>query len=146
MTDHPTHALAQINVARALAPLDDPLLADFFARLDAINQLAEQSPGFIWRWTDDPPPTFDPRMLINITLWSSVDALADFTYRSAHAEVFKQRKRWFAPPREAHSVLWWVPADHRPSLAEAFRRLRRLRAEGPSPEAFTFKQRFDPPA
>lgn len=139
------YALAQINVAEARAPLDDPLLADFFARLDAINTLAEQSPGFVWRWTDDPPPTMDPQLLINISVWDSVEALADFTYRSAHAELFKGRKVWFHPPTRPHMALWWVPAGRRPSLREGFRKLGHLRREGPSPAAFTFKQRFDPP-
>ncbi len=137
--------LAQINVARARAPLTDPLLEGFVARLDEINGLAEQSPGFIWRWTDDPPAWIDPQLLINITLWRSVDDLAAFTYRSAHAELFKGRKRWFEPPEKAHMALWWVPAGHRPPPAEAFDKLTRLQTEGPTAAAFTFKQRFDPP-
>ena|GEM_PF-2175172 len=41
--------LAQINIGRLIAPIDDPLIADFVAGLDPINALAEQSPGFIWR-------------------------------------------------------------------------------------------------
>lgn len=139
-------ALAQINIARARAPLTDPLLADFVARLEEINRLAEQSPGFVWRWTDDPPPDTDPLLLINVTVWDSIEALADFTYRTAHAEVFRRRKAWFEAPTGAHMALWWVPAGHQPTLAEAFAALDRLRAEGPSPAAFTFARPFPPPA
>ncbi len=39
--------LAQINVARTRAPLDDPLMADFVAALDHVNGLADASDGFI---------------------------------------------------------------------------------------------------
>ena len=39
--------LAQINIARMLAPIDDPLMSDFVAQLQTINELAEESPGFI---------------------------------------------------------------------------------------------------
>jgi len=140
------YQLAQINVARAKAPLTDPLLAGFFERLDEINGLAEKSPGFVWRWTDDPPPGMDPLMLINISVWDSVDALADFSYRSAHAELFKGRTRWFEMPTSPHMALWWIPTGRRPTLGESFKRLRTLRTAGPTADAFTFKARFDPPA
>ncbi|MFJ4790482.1 DUF3291 domain-containing protein [Streptomyces sp. NPDC088794] len=39
-------------------------------------------------------------------------------------------------------VLWWVPAGHRPTVAEAEERLLRLRADGPTPYAFTFRSPF----
>jgi hypothetical protein len=46
---------------------------------------------------------------------------------------------------EAHLVLWWVPAGHRPTPAEASERLNQLRSAGPSPAAFHFRQVFDAP-
>ena len=45
----PGFQLAQINVARALFPLDAPEMADFIALIPAVNELAERSPGFVWR-------------------------------------------------------------------------------------------------
>lgn len=45
MTDH----LAQLNIARMRAPLDDPIMSGFVDQLDHINSVAEQSPGFVWR-------------------------------------------------------------------------------------------------
>lgn len=45
--------LAQLNIARMLAPIDSPVMADFVANLDRINQLAEKSDGFVWRLKDD---------------------------------------------------------------------------------------------
>ena len=68
--------LAQINIARMVAPIGDPRLADFVEQLDAVNQLAEQSPGFIWRLqTGDGNATDirvapDPYILANMSVWS----------------------------------------------------------------------------
>ena len=41
--------IAQLNVGRADAPLEDAVVADFMNWLDEINALAERSPGFVWR-------------------------------------------------------------------------------------------------
>ena len=42
--------LSQINIARMVAPLTDPIMADFVAGLAPINALADASPGFVWRF------------------------------------------------------------------------------------------------
>lgn len=138
--------LAQLNQARAVAPLDSPAMADFVAQIGEVNALAEAHPGFVWRWEDDPPPGTDPRLLINVSLWRSVDDLADFAMRGRHGEALKQRRRWFEPGTTAQTVLWWVEAGTRPTLTDGFARLARLQAEGPSPAAFTFARRYPPPA
>jgi Domain of unknown function (DUF3291) len=146
--------LAQANVAYALAPHDDPRLADFMARLDEINQLADRSAGFVWRYpTDSRDPAqrvfTDPLVLFNMSVWTSIEALHAYTYRSVHAEVYAARKRWFADVRSVvggHALaLWWIPEGELPTVAEAKARLERITAEGPSPRAFTFKHRFAPP-
>lgn len=41
--------LAQINIARMIAPLDSPVMAGFVAQLEPVNTLADRSPGLIWR-------------------------------------------------------------------------------------------------
>jgi len=144
--------LAQFNTARALAPLDDPLLADFMAQLDEINGLAERSPGFVWRLQDASGNATtiraydDPRMLINLSVWESVEALFDFAYKTDHTRVLARRKEWFEYPDGPNLVLWWIPAGTLPSLAEAAARLVHLGAHGPTAHAFTFKQRFPSPA
>jgi hypothetical protein len=51
---------------------------------------------------------------------------------------------WFERLAEAFLVLWWVPAGHRPSVEEAKDRLARLRRDGPSPDAFTFRSPVAP--
>lgn len=143
--------LAQINVARALAPLDDPVMADFVARLDAVNALADRSPGFVWRLQDesgnatDIPATDDPLVIVNMSVWASVEALFDFVYRSGHKAVLTRRREWFERYDGPHMALWWVEAGHRPTVAEGLARLERLAENGPSADAFTFRQRFPAP-
>jgi hypothetical protein len=143
--------LAQLNVGRLLAPLDDPQTADFVAALDQVNALAEASPGFVWRLQSDSGNATDirvendPLLIVNLSVWDSIETLFDFTYRTAHSGILSRRRDWFEKMEAAHLVLWWVPAGHVPSLAEALDRLERLRQEGPTADAFTFKRRFPPP-
>jgi hypothetical protein len=143
--------LAQLNVARLRAPLDDPGIADFVDNLEAINGLAERSPGFVWRLqTDEGDATAvraydDELVIINLTVWASVEALADFAYRSDHARFLRRKREWFERMVDAHLVLWWQPAGRLPTVTEAVARLERLRRDGPSPEAFTFRSPYGPP-
>jgi hypothetical protein len=143
--------LAQYNLARLVAPLDDPLIADFVAALDRVNRLGDCSPGFVWRHqTEDGNSTSirvrgDPLIIINFTVWEDAESLFEFTYRSDHAEVYRRRREWFEAPAEAHLVLWWIPAGHEPTVDEGEERLDYLRAHGPTAHAFTFKQRFARP-
>jgi hypothetical protein len=143
--------LSQLNIARLLAPLDSSQLAPFVAALEPINALADGAPGFVWRLqTEDGDATairaFDDDMLIvNISVWQSVEALADFVYRSDHLAVMRRRREFFERMAEAFMVLWWVPAGHRPSVEEAKGRLALLRRGGPSSEAFTFRSPFPAP-
>ena len=126
-------------------------MAGFVARLEDINALADATPGFIWRLqTEDGDATAvrpydDDRILVNMSVWENLEALSAFVYRSPHAEVLRQRRAWFERLTDAVTVLWWVPAGHRPSVEEAKGRLERLRRDGPSPMAFTFRQPFPAP-
>ena len=144
--------LAQVNIGRVRAPLDDPLMDGFRTQLDPINALADRSPGFVWRLqTEDGNATAihafdDDLLLVNMSVWESIDALSDFVYRSAHVNVMKRRREWFETMDEQFLVLWWVPAGTQPDLNEAKRRLELLRANGPTPDAFTFRQSFAPGA
>jgi len=146
-----THDLAQLNVGRLVAPTDSPVVAGFVDALDEINALADAAPGFCWRFqTEDGnamaerPFADDDTMLVNYSTWESVEALADYVYRSHHVDFLRRRREWFEHLGEVITVLWWVPVGHRPSTAEAVDRLHHLRAHGPSPHAFTFRARFDP--
>ena len=143
--------LAQLNVGRAVAPLDDARLADFMNWLDGINALAEGSPGFVWRLKGDNgnntslKVSDDPQFIVNLSVWASIDDLHAFTYRSEHKAVFARRYEWFERADGPNMVLWWVPAGTLPDAAEALDRLRRLTESGPTSDAFSFKQRFPPP-
>ena len=151
----PMFHLAQANVAYAIAPADDPRLADYIARLDEINQLADRSPGFVWRYiTDSRDPSQrefnDPLVLFNMSVWESIDALHAYTYRTAHAEVYAARKTWFVDVKAVvggHAfAMWWIPVGERPTVADAKQRLSKITEHGPTINAFTFKHRFAPPA
>ncbi|MFJ8042531.1 DUF3291 domain-containing protein [Kitasatospora sp. NPDC096147] len=145
-----THQLAQVNLARLLYPLDGPELADFVRALDPVNQLAEEANGFVWRYTE--PATagekvvFDDEWLIvNMSVWRDPDALEAYVYSPGHIAVLRRRREWFARVGEVMTALWWVPAGHRPTVAEAEEKLLKLRAEGPGPQVFTLREGFPPP-
>jgi heme-degrading monooxygenase HmoA len=144
------HHLAQLNIAVARAPMDDALMAAFAAALDEVNAIADQSPGFVWRLQDDDGnatairPYEDERVMVNMSVWESVEALRAFVYgRNRHKHFLQRRREWFEHMEEAYVVLWWVPAGHIPSVEEAKERLEHLREHGPTPEAFTFRQSFE---
>ena len=145
-----THALAHLNVARMKAGAADPLLADFVARIPAVNALADAAPGFLWRWLDGaddagPDPFGDPLLLVNLSLWQDVSSLRRFIYGSAHGAVMQDRSRWFHPPRGASYVVWWIPAGTVPQLVDARARLELLDREGPTAAAFTLAHPFAMP-
>lgn len=147
-----THHLAQINIARFRVATDDPANADFMAALDPVNTIADAAPGFVWRLigdgndaTDIEVASGDPRLVVNMSLWTDVEALADFAYRQPdHLAVMRRRKEWF-DKIEAFMALWWVPAGHIPSVEEGMARIAHLATHGPSDHAFTFRRPFPAP-
>ena len=148
--ESPSFHVAQVNIAQPKAPIDSPPLADFKAMLDPINAIADDAPGFVWRLQDDSGNAtairiFDDGLMVNMSVWESIDTLWDFVYATDHLAVMRRRREWFEHMK-LFMCLWWVPAGHIPDVAEAERRLTHLREHGPTPEAFTFKQRFAPPA
>jgi hypothetical protein len=140
--------LAQVNIARMLAPLSDPLMAGFVAELDAINALADNSPGFLWRLqtpegnATDIRPYEDDLILVNLSLWASLADLSAFVYKSRHRQVLQQRQHWFQLFNGPYVALWWVPFGHIPTVEEAKERLSYLSAHGETPYAFSFKKPF----
>jgi hypothetical protein len=144
--------VAQVNVGRLRAPVDDPLIAEFVAGLDEINAVADAAPGFVWRLqTEDGnatairPDAEDALLAINMSVWRSVEDLADYVYRSDHVGFMRRRREWFQRFDGHYLALWWIPAGTVPTVDEAMERLARLEQDGPSEHAFTFRQRFDPP-
>lgn len=144
----PNYHLAQINIARMLAPVDDPLMAEFMSQLPPVNALADSSPGFVWRLqTDSGDATSikvydDDMIIVNVTVWETLDALREFAYKSSHASVMHDRKRWFEKFDVPYIALWWVPAGHIPTAEEGKERLDYLREHGDTPYAFSYKNVF----
>jgi Domain of unknown function (DUF3291) len=150
MSDVPWQ-LAQVNIGRARGAITDAIMQGFVARLEEINALAEQSPGFVWRLqTEDGDATAvrpyagEDRIMINLSVWADLPALREYVFGSAHAGVMRQRRDWFERFEGVYLGLWWVPAGHRPTVSEAVSRLAHLEAHGPTPFAFSFQQAFDP--
>ena len=146
------HHLAQLNIARFMKPAEHPDNADFVNNLDRVNAIAESQPGFVWRLTGDGNDALDihafddPNIAVNMSVWTSLESLADFVYRNEdHLAIMRRRREWFEKT-EFHLVLWWVEAGHIPSLAEAKDRLNLLITKGPSQLAFTFRRPYPPPS
>lgn len=137
--------LAQINVGRLRAPEGDPQVADFFEDLDRINAIAESSDGFIWRLVDEDGADAtgiavggDPLSLVNMSVWRDAASLGAYVYRTDHADVMRERARFFAPHEGPFQALWFIEADHRPTPQEGLAKLAHLREHGPTQDAFTF--------
>jgi hypothetical protein len=149
------HHLAQLNLGYLHATLDSADMSEFRLALDPINALAESTPGFVWRLTDDDggsssyvdvPGVDDPLVAANMSVWESLDALKHFMHKSGHAMYLRRRRDWFRKPGGLINVLWWTPVGELPTLADAVRRLRHLEANGPSPEGWGFASPLDPPS
>ena len=145
--------LAQINIGRLRHPVDDPRSAEFMDNLDPINALAEGSPGFVWRLQDDSGNATairafdDDTILPNLTVWESIEALKDYVFKSDHARFLRRRREWFLAMDDLPVLtMWWVPAGHLPTMAEAKERIDHLAEHGPTAHAFSFHPTFEPPA
>ena len=143
--------LAQLNIARMLAPIDDPIMAEFVAQLGPVNALADQAPGFIWRLQSESGDATsikvydDDLIIVNLTVWESPEYLREFVYKSDHSGVLRDRKRWFEKFEGPYYALWWIPAGQLPSTEDARQRLDHLRQHGDSAYAFSFKHLFPAP-
>ena len=147
-----TYHLAQVNIARMLAPLDSPEMASFVALLDEVNALADRSPGFVWRLQGNEGnatylrPYDDDRILFNLSVWESVEHLKTYVYKAGHGEVLRRRREWFERFDRPAVALWWVEAGHIPTIGEAKQRLEYLQEHGETEHAFSLKRTFAPAA
>ncbi|MEZ8730890.1 DUF3291 domain-containing protein [Vibrio splendidus] len=140
--------LAQLNIALAKYPLDAPEIKEFVDNLELVNGIAESSEGFVWRLKDESGDVTniqafdDPNMIVNMSVWDSVDSLKNFMFRTHHRDFMRRKGDWFHRLPEDTYVLWWIEEDHIPTLEEAIERLEHLREIGDTPYAFTFKTNF----
>jgi hypothetical protein len=145
--------LAQINIARMIGVnMNDPVMNTFVERLEEVNALAEGSRGFVWRLKDETNnatsinPYGDDRIIVNLSVWETMEDLMDFVFKGKHSDVMRRRKEWFENFGKPFTCFWYVPAGHAPSVNEAMERLEHLQQNGPSEHAFDFKTRFPEPA
>jgi hypothetical protein len=145
------HHLAQLNVGTLRYPLDDPRTHGFTSMLDTLNEVADRAPGFVWRLVGDGGndatavrTSLGADVIVNMSVWDSRESLWNYVYRSGHLDVLRRRAEWFELPKTAFQVMWWIPAGHVPSVEEAVERLELLRAHGPSPSAFGFRDEYTP--
>ncbi|MGW3412001.1 DUF3291 domain-containing protein [Streptomyces sp. NPDC000888] len=142
------YELAQVNIGRLKAPLDSPQLKDFVEALDPVNAVADAADGFVWRLQSDSGDAtdlavFDDEwLIINMSTWRDANALTAFMYQGQHRELLARRRDWFERVEEAMVAMWWVPAGHRPTVAEAEERVLHLREHGPTAYAFTLRKSF----
>jgi hypothetical protein len=146
-----TFHLAQCNIVKLRAPLDSPDVAGFVAALDPINALADSSAGFVWRLkTHDGDATSirvfaDDQILLNMSVWESMEALKQYVYRSGHRDVLRRRREWADRFAGVQATMWWLRAGSVPEPADAIARLEALQRLGPTEYAFTFQSPFDAP-
>lgn len=143
--------LAQVNIARLRAPITDPILQGFVSRIQEIHELADGSEGFVWRFKDEEHGTGyvqvfgDDRLLFNMSVWESVGALKQFTYRSSHRELLGSRELWFERMPGPYAAMWWLPAGTLPSIEDAKARLDSLAVNSDTAYSFSFRKVFAPP-
>jgi len=139
------HHLAQLNIGRIRYEIDDPRMKGFVDNLAFVNEVAERSAGFVWRYQDDSgnatntrPYEGDPRMAVNMSVWQGIESLERFVWQTVHKRFYGQRHEWFETTGERYMVMWWIPVGHVPSVREAIDRLEHLKVHGPSEHAFSW--------
>jgi len=143
--------LAQANIARFKASLDDPLMKEFVDFLDPVNKFAEESPGFVWRLKDEEgrpasyieSPFKDEMMAINLSVWEDVETFKNFVYGSVHSYFLRNKKKWFHMNGISQFVMWWMPEGELPTLQLAKLKLEEFEEHGPSAKVFTFREFYD---
>jgi hypothetical protein len=141
--------IAQLNIAKAISPLDDPIMQEFVENLEQVNAIAEASPGFIWRLQDESGDATkiqafsDPNLIINMSVWETIESLKDFIFKTQHVEFLKRKTEWFEKIPEANHVLWWIPVGTVPTIDDAIKRLMYLREKSASSFAFDFRNVFN---
>lgn len=81
MIQPPHTHLAEINIGRTRGTPESPVMREFVEKTDAINALAERSPGFVWRLTGegnnamDVRYSDDPLEAINLSVWGHPQTL-----------------------------------------------------------------------
>ncbi len=137
--------LAELNIGRLTAPVDDPRVKEFMDNLDRVNGMGKRMPGFVWMMEGSGEPGTgntensigdDPQFVANLTVWEDGESLGNFVFNTMHKQFYERRAEWFELMGEQHFVMWHVPEGHEPTLAEALERLEHRKVNGDSEHAF----------
>ena len=135
-----------MNIGRLLADADDPRVADFMGALERVNGRGKRMPGFVRMMEGEAGAgnagakiAGDPRSIVNLTAWESVEALERFLWGTIHRPFYERWSEWFALLGRVHFVVWWVAEGHRPTLEEGLARLAHPEAQGDSDRAFRWR-------
>lgn len=146
------YQLAEINVARMKGVnINDPIMKEFVDNLDRVNTLAETSEGFVWRLQDDNNdatsfnPYEDEQVIINVSVWETIESLGNFVFKTYHTDFLKRRKEWFQSYGTVSTAMWWVHKGAYPTVEEAVEKLDYLQKNGTSAVAFDFRNKFPKP-
>jgi hypothetical protein len=146
------YQLAQINIARMKGvDINDPIMKEFVENLDKVNALAESSEGFVWRLKDETNnatslnPYNDEQVIINVSVWESIEALEHFVYKTFHTDFLKRKKEWFQTFGKAYTTMWWIPSGQFPTVQQAVNKLDYLQKNGASEIVFDFRKKFPKP-
>lgn len=146
------YQIAEINIARMKGVnIDDPIMKEFVDNLEKVNAVAESSEGFVWRLKDESNnatsinPYNDEQVIINISVWESIETLEKFIYKTFHTEFLRRRKEWFQTFGKAYTAMWWLPAGQYPTMEDAVAKLGELQKNGASTSVFDFKNKFAAP-
>lgn len=120
------------------APHGDPEVQAFVDGIGAVYDVAERSPGFIWRFSDyenlAPGPVSPAARTLSI--WEDVDSLKHFVWNTLHGKFYARKSEWFLDTDQPMMVLWNTEDTARPTMEEAYEKLELLRANGAGPDAF----------
>jgi hypothetical protein len=146
------YQIAEINIARMKGVnINDPIMKEFVDNLDSVNALAENSVGFVWRLKDDTNnatnlnPYNDEQVIINVSVWESIETLETYVYKTVHTDFLKRRREWFQAFGKVYTAIWWIPKGHFPTIQEAVDRLDYLQKNGATEYVFDFRKKYSPP-
>ena len=146
-----SYNIAEINIGRIKGvTIDDPVMKEFVDNLEKVNTLAETSEGFVWRLKDDADnathfnPYHDEQVIINVSVWESIEALEHFMYKTVHVDFLKRRREWFQAFGKVYTAMWWIPKGEVPTLQEAVEKLDYLQKHGATEKVFDFRNKYLP--
>jgi len=146
------YQIAEINIARMKGVnINDPIMNEFVENLDRVNNLAENSEGFVWRLKDDNNdatsfnPYNDEQVIVNMSVWETIESLETFVYKTFHTDFLKRRKEWFHSYGKVYTAMWWIPKGEFPTIQEGVDKLDSLQKNGASEAVFDFRNTFSKP-